>query len=161
MKLCDQIQIIASPEQIWCWLEKPERMMAWNSKLISVRPVSNFTPRMGYLYQARYRLSKNETEFSGEIIQFQPGRLWSSEFKNPLGEKVSRGCVIQESYELVTSSSTSSRTTVKQTITIQNSGIPWIFQLLIKGIQAFGSPAGKDNLYKLKELVEKKAPFPP
>jgi hypothetical protein len=153
MKILDKIRIRASPQQIWHWFENIERMKAWNSKLISFRPISNFSPGMGYLYQIRYRLSRNETEFTGEITQFDPGRLWSARFTNPIGQNVVREMVVHEIYEIVPDGDL---TIVNQTVIIENSRIPWFIKLLIKWIST-GRSTGKDNLYTLKRLAEKDA----
>jgi hypothetical protein len=154
MKLHDQIRIKASPEFVWYWLENIERMKAWNSKMISFRAISMFPPKVGYLYQVRYRLSRMETEFTGEIIRYEPNRFWMAKFSNPIGEKAKREMVVHESYELIPDGE---YTLVRQQEIVENSGVPWFLKLLILFINATGKSVGKDNIYTLQQLAEKDA----
>ena len=62
--LRDRIRIEALPEDVWPWVEDPERVMAWNPKLKAVEPITHGPRRMGYEYRAVYALGDRERAIS-------------------------------------------------------------------------------------------------
>jgi hypothetical protein len=150
MKLHDKIQIPFTPGEIWRFIEDPQQMKRWNSKLVSVQSISQGKRGKGYFYRAKYKMRK-ECEFAAEVVEYVENQKWTVHFSNGIGDGFSKDCNIFESYELIPNRN---GTLVKQLIDIRNSGIPIIFQLLIWIITTIGSKANEGPLDSLKKLVQ-------
>lgn len=148
MILKDTVQIKSSPENLWAFIEDPERMKSWNPKIQRISSISWGRRAVGYRYRITYAMRNKASEFLAEIIEYRkPEKLVIRLTEGNLP----RGSYIEEVYQL---SRTAEGTLVEQTIEINNSGINIFFRMLIAFLYRFGKPIGQKYLEKLKELVE-------
>ena len=148
MILKDTVQIKSSPENVWSFIEDPERMKSWNPKIQRISSISWGARSIGYRYRITYAMRNKTSEFLAEIIEYRkPEKLVIRLTEGNL----SQGSYICEIYQL---SRTAEGTLVEQTIEINNSRINIFFRLMIAFIYRFGKPTGQKYLEKLKELVE-------
>jgi uncharacterized protein YndB with AHSA1/START domain len=146
--LKDAVQIKSSPENVWMFIEDPERMKCWNPKIQRVSSISWGERAIGYRYRITYAMKNKTSEFLAEIIEYRkPERLVIRLTEGNLP----RGSYIDEIYHL---SRTAAGTLLEQRIEINDSGINIFFRLLIAFIYRVGKPTGQKYLAKLKELVE-------
>jgi hypothetical protein len=146
--LRDRIRIDALPEDVWPWVEDPERVMAWNPKLKAVEPITQGPRRVGYEYRAVYSLGDRENEMSARYEEYQAPVHLAIRMH---GGRLPPEGFCREEYELTARGRT---TRLCQKITLVDPGIPLVLRLLIKLVHVFGKPSGKSNLQVLRELVE-------
>ena len=151
MKLLENVFINRSAATVWAFLEHPANMPLWNPKVKRVSPSSFAHPQQGYRYAITYQMHEraNASEFLAEFVHFEPPTKLVIRHTGGLSP---RNSVIEEMYEL---SERDGGTSLRQTIHIENPGIPVFFRLLIWLIQRWGKPTGKRYLETLRDMVEK------
>ncbi len=149
MILRDQIVIERSAQEVWPYVENPERMMSWNPKVKKVtRAHWDGRPGVGFRYGIMYEMSGKVGEMEAEVTTYEPPfRLVIRLTGGRLPEKA----YVEEIYEL---SEDNGRTLLRQKIIMHHSGINIVFRLLIFFVSRFGRPTGKTYLETLKGLVE-------
>jgi uncharacterized protein YndB with AHSA1/START domain len=148
MKVYDSIDIAAPPERIWPFIAEPERMAAWNEKLVSVSGMSRGPVRLGDRFDAVYQMSGKQRSATTEVVHCQPPVALT--FRHSLAD-VSADRYVDESYELAMKAS---GTRVEQCVDFSQAGFPLWARAVIWFISRFGSPRGEGTLEPLKRQVE-------
>ena len=147
--LKDSIVIERDPDAVWVVLTDPSQLPRWNPKVIAVEPRSPGSFRKGYRYRVTYRMS-GENAVMQEVDVFEPpARL---EIRVTGGRMPANG-VVHERYTL---RRLPAGTEVVQLIDMRQSGIPWLWRVIMAVLQRIGRPTGKRYLENLKSLVESK-----
>ena len=152
MKLIDEVFINRPAAPVWAFLEHPANMLLWNPKVKRVSPSSYAgRPQQGYRYAITYQMHEraSASEFLAEFVYFEPTSKLVIRHTGGLSPQNS---VIEEIYEL---SERDGGTSLRQSIHITNSGIPFFFRILIWMIQRWGKPTGKRYLETLRDIIEK------
>ena len=153
MKLYDFIIVKSNPERVWDFLDGPDRMKTWNPKISSVVPLSHGKPRAGYRYRINYLMGSKKRELEAEVKEYRKPSYLLIGLKEQFNVKHNtRYRSFSEAYRLTAHKH---GTKVEQTITLNDSGIPFLFQALIKLLMRIGKPKGEKYLYTLKNMVEK------
>ncbi len=150
MKLADQVFIHRPAAAVWAFLEQPGNMPLWNPKVKRGSPSSFAGPQQGYRYAITYQMHERAraSEFLAEFVRYEPPTRLVIRHTGGLAP---RDSVIEEIYEL---SERDGGTFLRQSIHIQNSGVPFFFRLLIWLIQRWGKPRGKRYLETLRDIIE-------
>lgn len=148
MSLVERIHIAAPPDAVWPHVADPERMRAWNPKLVAVRRAARGEVRAGERYAVTYRMSGKEQEMEAEVFRCEhPAAL---EIRNrSAGWPADR--YVTELYEL---SAHDAGTTLRQTIDFGRAAIPLWARALIWLISRVGKPTGPTYLETLRQRVE-------
>jgi len=134
-------------DEVWPYLADPVLQADWNPKIISIDRQRTGPVIRGERFEMIYRQSK-ESLSRVEATVVEPGRR--VEFTHRVMWKKFEQ-LATESYELVPRDD---GVTVKETIGLVRSGIPWYWLTLIWLIKTFGKPTGKGPLDRLKTLIE-------
>jgi len=148
MTLRESIKVSASMDEIWPFVADPVGQATWNDKIVDVDRTSDLPVRLGEHFGMTYRMSGKDRKSDVEVIACDPPN--EVHFRHHYAWK-SRGCHADEQYTL---RQVGEQVEVTQRIDLTNTGIPWIFRLLIWCISRFGKPAGQSTMERLKEAVE-------
>ncbi len=148
MILHDRIRIQAPASRVWDILIHLDSLPAWLPKCQAVLLESDPPLQIGSRFCIE-RTWKNHTRIGDTVVlDLQPQRClsWREEIRDP-----TRPLIAEESFHLIPAKNSC---LLKHSLNLQESGIPFAVQLLMKFVHTLGQPVGKTGLMKLKDLVE-------
>ncbi|UCF38293.1 MAG: SRPBCC family protein, partial [Acidobacteriota bacterium] len=77
MKLACSIEIEAAPEQVFCWIESPERARQWVMNVSRSEYIRETPERVGTTFREYVEEGGQEIEMIGVVTEFQPNRLFA------------------------------------------------------------------------------------
>jgi|SRR4051794_5367542 carbon monoxide dehydrogenase subunit G len=149
MKVCESIDIDATPEQIWPFIADPQQMAAWHVKLVSVSRSGKGPVYLGDRFETIYEMSGRRRQATAEIVYCQPPTGLT--LRHRIAEMGSEHFV-DETYELT---SRGGSTRVAQSVDFSNAGFPLWARGLMWFISRFGYSVGEGILEPLKRACEK------
>ena len=74
MHLEHNIEIDCSPDQLWPWIEEPDRQKQWMHGVISNEPTSETVNEVGSTFLMKIKEGKRITEYNGTLTTFDRPR---------------------------------------------------------------------------------------
>lgn len=148
MHIKGQVDIKATPEQVWPFLVDPVIQAAWNPKIISINRAHDGPVGVGETYTMIAKMSGTEKTSQAEVMDVTPARRLVVRHRMIEAQRES---FVTETYLL---KPTRNGTRVTHDINLRQAGIPRVFLLLIWVITRVGKPQGEPYLKKLKTLIE-------
>jgi len=148
MKLKDQVDIDATPEQAWPFLADPVIQAAWNPKIVSIDRAHDGPVLAGETFTMVATMNDKKTASRVEVADVVPQQRLI--FRHHV-EESKMAQVVTETYTL---SSKGSGARVRHTIDLSQTSIPLLVRPIIWLVMTFGKPTGPQPLGKLKALIE-------
>lgn len=147
--ISQSVEISRPPSAVWDVVTDLEGYPLWNPKVVSVERLTFGTLlSQGDHYRLGYFMSGKRRQTSSEIIEcVAPTRL----SLRHMFQEGAPNRYIDECYEL---HSSPAGTLLSQRIDLRNSGIPWLFRMIITALGRWGHSVEKNYLLSLKERVE-------
>ena len=154
MRIKDQIDIHAKPEQLWPFIIDPVIQAAWNPKIISIDRDMDGPAELGDRFDMLYRMSGKDNLSHVEVTQVVPNErlVFSHRLKLPKADQQA-----EESFELTPRRG---GTQLTHTINLSNAGIPLPIRILIWFITRLGKDVGQNYLATLKQMIESETAEP-
>jgi carbon monoxide dehydrogenase subunit G len=148
MKTTDQIDIDATPEQVWPFLADPVLQAAWNPKIISIdRPCEGLV-RIGETYRMTAKHTNAQQDSEVHVVDVIEAQQLTFEHRTA---EAGTGFVV---IEAITLTPMGAGTRVEQTVDLSKTPIPWLLRPVIRFVMKFGKRAGGSQLIGLKQMVE-------
>ncbi|UCF39045.1 MAG: SRPBCC family protein [Acidobacteriota bacterium] len=77
MKLVHSIEIKATPEQVFYWIERPERAKRWVMNVSRSEYIKETPERVGTTFREYVEEGGKGIEMMGVVTEFQPNRLFA------------------------------------------------------------------------------------
>ncbi|MBC8192813.1 MAG: SRPBCC family protein [FCB group bacterium] len=77
LKLFYQININSTPEQVFQWLDQPEKALMWMKSVRSTKILNDMPGRVGTTFIEMVEENGKSTELQGVITAFKPGHMIS------------------------------------------------------------------------------------
>jgi uncharacterized protein YndB with AHSA1/START domain len=148
MAFIESVQIAARPEEVWPLIADPQRMAAWNKKLVSVTRHAVGPVRLGERFDAVYQMSGKRREATTEVVRCQPPLALTLRHRLA-GESPER--FVDESYDLFADGNV---TRVEQGVDFSHAGLPLWARIIMWFISTFGRSSGEGTLEPLKRACE-------
>jgi uncharacterized protein YndB with AHSA1/START domain len=146
----ESIDIAARPEDVWPLIADPQRLAAWNVKLVSVKRTAAGPVQLGERFEAVYQMSGKQRAVSTEVVRLQPPLALT--LRHRLAEEPPE-LFVDESYDLFTVGKV---TRVQQGVDFSHAGLPLWARAIMWFISTFGRPIGEGILEPLKRACETK-----
>lgn len=75
MRLKHVVEIEGRPQDVWPYLEEPEKMKSWLLELVDILPDGPETQGVGTRFKMRLRELGKVAEYQGEVRKYDPPRL--------------------------------------------------------------------------------------
>ena len=138
------------PEQLWRWIEDPERQKQWMKGLLENVSTSEGPPRVGSTFRLTIQEGRRVAEYDGEITNYAPYRHLGVRF---WGEAL-KGIEMSADYKL---QNLGLRTRLDYVATTDTSGTTFLMKLLAPLFKVFGAIQLKAFMKTLKHLAEAEA----
>jgi uncharacterized protein YndB with AHSA1/START domain len=66
------------PQEVFAYMTAPANLAAWQPSKVSVEPLSDGPPRLGYRIRERTRIGPREWDQVVEFTEFEPGRAFAT-----------------------------------------------------------------------------------
>ncbi len=148
------VLIDSPPEQLWRWLEEPDRQKQWMKGLLENVSTSEGPTRVGSTFHLTIQEGRRVAEYDGEITNYDPYRHLGVRF---WGEAL-RGIEMSADYKL---QNLGLRTRLDYIATTDSSEASPLMKLLLPLFKVFGALQIKSFLKTLKHLAEAERTQPP
>lgn len=145
MKIEEEIDIPASPSDVWPFVAIPSRLAEWNSKITAVERKSERPVFLGERFTMTFTMSGRSRSPVVEVTACEPASRLVLRYEMAAGEHAE---------ETFTLSSSGSMTHVQHLITFTSAGIPWILKPIVWLLLRFGRPVEESYLSRLRQCVE-------
>lgn len=142
--------IDCAPEQLWPWLEQPDKQKQWMEGLLDNAPTSEGPPRVGATFRMTIREGRRVAEYDGEITNYAPYRRLSVKM---WGEAL-RGVEISVDYQL---QDLGGRTRLDYLSVADMAGAGFFMKLMLPLFKLFSKVQLKRFMKTLKRLAEAEA----
>ncbi len=142
--------IDCTPEQLWPWLEEPDKQKQWMKGLLENVSTSEGPTRVGSTFRMTIREGRRVGEYEGEVTNYDLHRRLSIKF---WGEML-RGVEIDVDYQL---QHLGDRTRLDYLSTADPSGAGFFIKLMMPLYKIFGLVQLKSFMKTLKHLAEAEA----
>ncbi len=151
MKSSLSIEIDASPERVFCWLEDAERVMQWVPNIVENENLEVTEEKVGSTFRQVYVENGRRMEMFGLITEYEPNRQWNLEIDGS-------GFKLFLEYRL---EDLGGRTRLTQDTDIQFKGLFKIIGLIMAPLLRKSSrKQHEDSFQKLKNLAESEVEQP-
>ena len=142
--------IDCTPEQLWPWLEEPDKQKQWMKGLLENVSTSEEPTRVGSTFRMTIQEGRRVVEYEGEVTNFDRNRRLSIKF---WGEML-RGVEMDVDYQL---QDLGGRTRLDYVSSADASGAGFFMKLMIPLYKIFGTAQLKRFMKTLKHLAEAEA----
>ena len=148
MILTSETRINRSPEYVWPFIEDPERMKAWNPRIVDFEELGWGARGVGFRYNVRYRKGEGVLDAFVEIDSYRVQEEYAFRLS---GGQLPAGGYARVIFEL---RGCNEGTHVKRTIDLTHARLPRVLRIVVGLAGRVGAPAGKEGLARLKKVVE-------
>ena len=142
--------IDCSPEQLWPWIEEPDKQKQWMKGLLENVPTSDGPTRVGSTFRMTIQEGRRVAEYDGEITNYDPHRHLGVRF---WGEAL-KGVEMAADYKL---QNLGTRTRLDYVATVDTSGAGFFVRLMMPLFKLFSTMQLKSFMKTLKRLAEAEA----
>lgn len=142
--------IDCTPEQLWPWLEEPDKQKQWMEGLLENVSTSEGPTRVGSTFRMTIQEGRRVVEYEGEVTNFDRNRRLSIKF---WGEML-RGVEMYVDYQL---QDLGGRTRLDYISAADTSGAGFFMKLMLRLYKIFGMAQLKRFMKTLKHLAEAEA----
>jgi carbon monoxide dehydrogenase subunit G len=145
MRIARTLEIACAPEQLWPFLDEPEKQKLWMKGLLENEQAG---PRgVGSTFRLTIREGRKAEEYQGEVTAYDPPRHLAVR----LGGGAMKGMSMQVDYRLAP---LDGGTRLDYVAEADTACLPWVYKLLMPLVQLFGRFQLRGFLRTLKRLAE-------
>jgi len=78
MRIEERFHIKSSPEAVFAYMTDPANLKVWQPSKVSVQPLTDGPPRLGYRVKERTRIGLRQWDQVVEFSAFEPGRVFAT-----------------------------------------------------------------------------------
>jgi carbon monoxide dehydrogenase subunit G len=146
MRIARTVEIACAPEQLWPFLDEPEKQKLWMKGLLENEQAG---PRgVGATFRMTIREGRKAEEYRGEVTAYDPPRHLAVRF----GGGAMKGLSMQVDYRLAPLVDGGTR--LDYVAAADRASLPWVLKLLMPLAQLFGRLQLRGFLRTLKRLAE-------
>ena len=146
MRIAKTVEIACAPEQLWPFLDEPEKQKRWMKGLLANEQTG---PRgVGSTFRMTIQEGRKAAEYQGEVTAYDPPRHLAVRFG---GGAFPKGMCMHVDYRLVPQVG---RTRLDYVAEAGGARLPWVFRLLMPLLQLFSRLQLNSFLRTLKRLAE-------
>jgi carbon monoxide dehydrogenase subunit G len=151
MRIDYSMELGCTPDQLWPYLEDPQRQKQWMKGLLENTATSEGPQRVGSTFRMRIKEGGKVAEYDGQITGYEKNRY--------LGIRMWGGALPKEAamnvdYRLA---DLNGRTRLDYVCRMEGAKFGWFMRMLMPLFAFFGKMQLKSFMRKLKSLVELKA----
>jgi carbon monoxide dehydrogenase subunit G len=145
MRIAKTVEIACAPEQLWPFLDEPEKQKLWMKGLLESE--HNGPRGVGSTFRMKIQEGRKAAEYQGEVTAYDPPRHLAVRF----GGGALKGMCMGVDYRLTP---VDGRTRLDYVAGADASCLPWGLRLLMPLVQLFGRLQLRGFLRTLKRLAE-------
>ena len=148
MLIKEQIDIHATPEQVWPFIVDPVIQAVWNPKIVSIERPHDGPVTIGESYKMIAKMSDKEKIFKVVVADLVEAHRLS--FEHQLTE-AGTGLTVTETFTL---SPRGHGTRLQQKVDLRQTPIPLLLRPILWLVFRMGKPVGEPQLATLKRMIE-------
>ena len=142
--------IDCTPEQLWPWLEEPDKQKQWMKGLLENVPTTDGPTRVGLTFRMTIQEGRRVAEYDGEVTNYDPHRHLGIRF---WGETL-QGVEMAIDYRL---QNLGARTRLDYTAVADTTGAGFLTRLMLPLFKLFSAIQLRSFMKTLKHLAEAEA----